>query len=434
VAHGSPSDKTREQLLEELSALRAEADALRERNAFLMALIEGNNGSVSVKDEMGCDLMINSAGAALLGMTARDITSRKRADEASREAEEFLSRLLDHTPAPIYVTTADGRIRLVNRSWEEVFGMMRGEVIGRPVEQLFSPELARRFLDQNRRVVESVVPIAFEEEADVPAGRISLHTVKFPLRDAMDRVEAIGGISFDISERKRAEAVLRVYSERLRVLSRRVVEVQEEERRHLSRELHDKIGQALTAIGINLQTLKRSSATAIGTSLEECIGTVDGAIGQVRHLALDLRPSMLDDLGLVAALRWDLDRQAQLVGYQAVFHADPDEIPLDPLAAIIAFRVAQEALSNVARHSRASQVTLRIRVRGRILRLEVLDDGVGFDPEEKPRAGSWGAGLGLLGMRERAALIGGRVRIRSAPGLGTDVRLTIPLGRRAERA
>jgi signal transduction histidine kinase len=154
----------------------------------------------------------------------------------------------------------------------------------------------------------------------------------------------------------------------------------------------------------------------------------------VRGLALDLRPPMLDDLGLVAALRWYLDRQARRVGYEARFRADPEEIPLGPAAAIIAYRVAQEALTNVARHAHARRVLVRLRVREGILHLVVGDDGVGFDPEGTLRRGGQDEGMGLLGMRERAALCGGRVDVRSSPGRRTRVYLRLPLGRSGEEA
>ena len=183
----------------------------------------------------------------------------------------------------------------------------------------------------------------------------------------------------------------------------------------------------MTAIGIGLQAAKKARADAVASYLDDCIGLVDGAIRQVRHLSLDLRPPMLDDLGLVATLRWYVDRQAQRAGYRARFISDAAEIRLDPAIATAAFRVAQEALTNVARHAGARRVRVSVRRRDGSLRLVVRDDGVGFDTGAALRRGARGAGLGLLGMRERAALLGGRIDVRSLPGRGTRVLLTIPL-------
>jgi PAS domain S-box-containing protein len=188
---------------------------------------------------------------------------RQRAETALREAREFLARLLDHTPAPIYLTGRDGRRRLVNRAWEELWRQPRAEVIGRTVEELYPPALARQFLEENRRVLETEAPLAFEEEIDTPGGRRDLYTVKFPLYDAAGQVEAAGGISFDITERQRAEGQLHAYSERVQALSRRLLIVQEEERRNLARELHDGVCQVLTCLAFALDGAPET-ATRLG--------------------------------------------------------------------------------------------------------------------------------------------------------------------------
>ena len=184
----------------------------------------------------------------------------------------------------------------------------------------------------------------------------------------------------EIAERMRAEEALRQYTERLQVLSRRVVEVQEEERRHLARELHDEIGQALTAIGINLEVIGRPCSPEDRPRIEDCLGIVHQATDQVHCLALDLRPSILDDLGLAAALRWLVDRQAQRAGFVGHFI---DQLPgnaMHPDLATACFRVVQEALTNVVRHARARQVWVELQQGDAEVRLIIRDDGVGFDP------------------------------------------------------
>jgi signal transduction histidine kinase len=231
----------------------------------------------------------------------------------------------------------------------------------------------------------------------------------------------------DITERKAVEAALREHTQRLRFLSGRVVEVQEEERRHLARELHDEIGQTLTAIAINLRAVKNACGTSTPPRLEECIGIVGGAIQQVRSLSLDLRPSMLDDLGLVSALRWYVERQAERAGYCGHLAAEPDEMKVVPSIAIAAFRIAQEALTNVARHAGARHVWVKLRMHENQLELAVRDDGRGFDVGAMSARRSNTEAIGLMGMRERAMLLGGQVSIRSAKGRGTEIRLTVPL-------
>ena len=176
--------------------------------------------------------------------------------------------------------------------------------------------------------------------------------------------------------------------QRLRTLSRQLIMAQETERRHLARELHDEIGQSLTAISINLHALKSASGPEGRARQEEGLDIVDRTIQQVRNLSLDLRPSMLDDLGLAATLRWLVDRQVQRTGLVAHFAVESSGAPLPPDMAIAGFRVAQEALTNVVRHARVRHVWVELRQGEEEVDLAIRDDGVGFDPEAaRGRAG-----------------------------------------------
>ncbi len=232
----------------------------------------------------------------------------------------------------------------------------------------------------------------------------------------------------EIVERKKVEVTLQANQQRLQSLSRRLVEVQEEERRRLARELHDEVGQVLTAVKLNLQAMQRvSDASAPGSGLEESIGIVDRALRQVRDLSLDLRPSMLDDLGLVAALRWYVDQQAQRAGFKAELAIGSMERHLSPALDTVCFRVAQEALTNVMRHAQAQQVQVELRQRDSELDLVIRDDGVGFDVNAALERASEGGSLGLLGMQERVQLVGGQLEIASEPMRGTEVRARFPL-------
>jgi PAS domain S-box-containing protein len=249
-----------------------------------------------------------------------------------------------------------------------------------------------------------------------------------------ERVPGAGGVPghfagsiVKVAERIRSDESLKGGLERLRNLSRRVIGVLEGERAYLARELHDQIGQVLTAVKIKLQMLGRHIAVpALNARLDDSVHIVDAAIDEVRRLARSLRPSQLDDLGLIAALRAHVAAQAELGKFHAQFSA-PDELP--PLAddiEIAAFRIAQEALTNVLRHAHAGEVRVEIDTDGRDLTLLVRDDGVGFARESGSESAA-GASLGLVSMEERAALAGGSVRIESAPGAGTEVRAVFPL-------
>jgi signal transduction histidine kinase len=230
----------------------------------------------------------------------------------------------------------------------------------------------------------------------------------------------------EIKKRMRAEKMLKESRRRLQTLSRQLLQAQESERRHIARELHDEIGQALTVIKINLQSLTRSSS-ALTPRLEESIGIVERTLEQVRNLSLDLRPSILDDLGLVAAVRWYLDRQAQRAGFVVQLITEPLPDALAPELDTACFRVIQEAVTNIVRHARATQVRVTLTRVDDELHLQVHDNGVGFDVAAARTRAARGASLGLLGMRERVMLLGGRLEVLSGPSRGTEVQARFPL-------
>jgi signal transduction histidine kinase len=214
--------------------------------------------------------------------------------------------------------------------------------------------------------------------------------------------------------------------ETMQQLSRRLLEAQENERRAIARELHDEFGQALQALKINLQTAQRvptDGAQRVADSIE----IVDRTLQQVRNLSLDLRPSLLDDLGLVAALEWYIERQTQRTGIAVHFDADPPELRLEPTRETVCFRVAQEALTNVARHAHARNAWVELHQRDADVHLVIRDDGVGFDSQAARAKAAGGASFGVLGMQERVELAGGQFDITSTPGQGTEIRARFPL-------
>jgi signal transduction histidine kinase len=222
---------------------------------------------------------------------------------------------------------------------------------------------------------------------------------------------------------------VRASRERLRHLSQQLINVQETERRHIARELHDEIGQALTAVKVNLQTIgKIAGDQTVTPHLEESIALVDRTVQQVRNLSLDLRPSLLDDLGVVSAARWYLDRQAQRAGLDGKFHASTDGMRFPPALETTCFRIVQEALTNVVRHARATRVSVSIEQREHELLVHISDDGVGFQVEMIQNQAPTDATLGLLGMKERVELVGGSLEIQSKPGIGTEILACLPVG------
>lgn len=207
----------------------------------------------------------------------------------------------------------------------------------------------------------------------------------------------------------------------LRSFSQKLVQAQEIERRHLARELHDEVGQALTAAKINLQSAMREGGASISPRLQETVAILERLLGQVQRISLDLRPSILDDLGLVPALRSILDERARRASIEV--HFSPRDVPENLPAEIqtTCFRIIQEAITNVVRHAKATRIDVDLHRENGKLRLLVRDNGIGFDVESRT------AGLGLTGIKERAVLAGGQAKIISETNKGTTIDISLPL-------
>jgi PAS domain S-box-containing protein len=364
--------------------------------------------------------------------TCTDIDDRKRAEEALRDSEDRLRRLVAVMPAAVYTCDADGRITFYNRRAVELWGREPGLddrfsgafrlclLDGTPLPQDRTP--MARCIREGVSVEDMAIVV---EQTNGTRAVVSVNIA--PLIDGQGRRVGAINVFQDITERKQAEEALRESAARLQVLSRRVVDVQEEERRHIARELHDEIGQVLSAISVNLHAVKGLCDPAARPRIEESIEIVDRATQQVRNLSLDLRPSMLDDLGLPATLRWFADRLAHRAGFAVRLTIEPTDVRPPAELAVACFRAAQEALTNVVRHASAQNVWIELRQSPDGVDLTIRDDGDGFDPETARQSAARGESFGLMGIQERVELLGGRFEVRSQPGAGTtiDVRFQI---------
>jgi len=280
------------------------------------------------------------------------------------------------------------------------------------------PEAILRTVEEVLALSRSSAPLPVPPEVDQEHRRMLTDTL----------VRKVKELEVEVAHRQQAEAALRERERLLRTLSRKLLNAQEAERRRIARELHDEVGQTLTAVKIQLQGLLLSGdAAAPRPGMEGCIATVEQLLGQVRTLSVDLRPSLLDDLGLVAALRSHVARQARLANLTAKVSADGLGALTDPELETACFRLAQETLTNVIRHAGAKTVRIDLRRIDNDLHVIIRDDGSGFDVTAAHARAARGDSLGLVGMRERVTLLGGRFRIRSAPGRGTTVHASFPL-------
>ncbi|MBI4754933.1 MAG: PAS domain S-box protein [Betaproteobacteria bacterium] len=367
---------------------------------------------------------IEFAGRAARLVLAEDVTLGKRAQEARSAAEARYRVLMDLLPYGVQENDAEGRVVYANPALERLQGSSPGGSVGRYIWDFLAdaeerPKL-RAYLAH--LVADQPPPQTYFGRNRRPDGSTVDVQVDWTYDRADDgHVKGFVSVVSDITGHRQAEA-------RLRHLSQQLMQVQEEERRALARELHDEVGQALTALKLSLHAVRRRvSETATLARLADCIEITENTIGQIRDRALDLRPSVLDDLGLTAALEWFLRRQEERSGCRFVLRAEP--LVRRPRAGveIAAFRLVQEAVTNALRHGHASRVDVALTSDEAMLQMTVRDDGCGFRVEQAIRRSREGGGIGLPGMRERVEVMGGRFEVRSRPGKGAEVTATFPL-------
>jgi len=370
---------------------------------------------------------------------ARDLSERKKNEMELKRAQDELRRysqdlerqvrdrtrainsILRYTPAVVYLKDKYGHYKLVNPRFEELFEIKNEDIQGKSVHDIFSPEVANQFYTNDLVVLTQKRSRQVEERVPLKDGVHTYLSVKFPIYDEQGNADGLCGISTDITALKKAQ-------EQLRLLSGSIMASQEKERAAIARELHDELGQVLTALRMDAvwlsERLKGKEAQAAERAQNMC-DLIDTTIDEVRALATRLRPGVLDDFGLIDALDWYTKYFAQRTGIKCVYkHLNVPQV--DDLVATAAYRIAQEALTNVARHAFATRVRIDLQVKGGLLTLTVADNGRGFEPQKLAESEC----LGLAGMRERASLLGGRLLLQSKPGKGTRVLFRLPLDER----
>jgi signal transduction histidine kinase len=291
---------------------------------------------------------------------------------------------------------------------------------------LFAQDLVR-VINAERQKATELAAANLSLQAEIEERKRAENTLRHTQAALEHRVaERTAALSLANEQLTQEIAARRQAEEGLHTLSRQVLEAQESERRRLARELHDEIGQALTALKFNLHAAQRQPET-LKTRLDDSLSIVDYTLQQVRNLSFDLRPSMLDELGLVAAVNWYMGRQAERGGFTV--HVKTDALPADlcPTIATTCFRVVQEAVTNVIRHARATEIWVDLRSTASTISLLLRDNGNGFDVPAALKRATLGASMGLPGMQERVRLVGGEMEITSAPGQGTAIHVELPL-------
>jgi two-component system, NarL family, sensor histidine kinase UhpB len=355
--------------------------------------------------------------------------------ERDSKTDKSFAAVADFAPSMMWLSTRDGGRTFFNKTWLDFTGRALGSELGMGWAGNIHDEDRARATAAYRDGVRSGRSFELEYRLRRADGAYR-HVLDCAKPSTESRgVDGFVGSCLDITERTTAELAVRQSERQLRLLAAKVEEARENERALIARELHDELGQSLTAIKFELaRTIRGLTKGAVSQSaldaLQSVVGGVDVATETVRRLATSLRPPALDHLGLVDAIELEAAALGRRTGIRCRVAGNKRLGPLTPVQTTGLFRIVQEALTNTVRHAGASAITIWIHGTSAATSLKVQDNGRGMVWDSKPV----GSAIGLIGMHERADAIGGRLTIQSAPGKGTSVRIVIEGGRRPTRS
>lgn len=383
-------------------------------------------------------------------------------------SKSYVDNIIKSMLDTLIVVDADARIRMVNKSTLDLLGYENNELIGEPVDKIFAEErpsipVINRLISEGSAVnMEKTyltkdgrsIPVLFsgavmhgdnsEIQGIVCVARdiVERKQAEIVLQKARDELEqrvvertaelsmANKQLKKEIEGHRRTEAALRESEEKLRFLSSQLLKVQEKERRRISLELHDELGQSLSLLKVQLGTIKRklrNDQTALNEGLQETQQHLNDIIGNVRRLSRDLSPSILEDLGLSAAIEWLISDFAKHYKMKIVFDSENVDDYFSSEHQIIIYRIFQEILSNIGKHAEASKVSVKVEKKDKVIAFSVQDNGKGFDIDKISAKNSTEKGMGLAAMHERALIVGSSLHIATQDNKGTRISFTVPI-------
>lgn len=388
------------------------------------------DGSIISVEILAHNTMFDGKAARLIA--ANDVTERLRTEQALRQSEEVNRLIMSSSLNAIVCMDLDGKIIFWNRQAEKIFGWEKEEVIGRMLGETILPV---EFRDRQRASLQKYLDTGTSNLLNklLEMTAINKDGDEFYIELAIVPVRENGNEFLccfvqDITERKKSEEQLKQSHEQLRQLASHLQDVREEEQKRIAREVHDELGQQITGLKMDVAWIwKKIAATKVDISIEEKLkemtSLLDSAVKTIRKIASELRPSILDDMGLVAALEWQSVEFQKRFQIPIEFTSSSQMPEVDSAIATGLFRLFQESLTNVARHSRATMVSAKLDMDEEKITLSIADNGKGFDTEQSGGRKT----LGLLGMKERTLMMNGRLNFISAPGKGTTVSIVVPL-------
>jgi PAS domain S-box-containing protein len=362
----------------------------------------------------------------------REIEGRQQAEEKFNDSEARFAAFMRYLPGTATMRDTQGGYLFANETWEKVFGRKGIDWMGKTLGEVWPPDVASRFLELDRQVLEKGQPLESIEPLEQDGRTIFWLNNQFPILNQNGQAVMVGAIGIDITGRRHAEEALRDSEQKLRSLTAQLLTAQENERKRLAAELHDELGHALLTLKLKLESLAEQlqpQQVSLKIEISKILRFISETIGEVRRLYLDLSPGDLEDLGLTAAL------DSMIEDFSALQEKIKWEVKLDnleglfPLSVQIAiYRVVQEALTNIGKHAAPSHVSLEVHREDEQVAFVIDDDGRGFDRDEIFNAKNT---LGLLSMEERVKILGGTFELLTHKNRGTRISFAIPLRGRA---
>jgi len=360
-----------------------------------------------------------------------DISERKQAEEALRESERWLSTLMSNLPGMAYRCKNDTNwtMEFISDGGYSLTGYRSEELVGTIVSyaELIHPEDRQMVWDNVQEALEKKQPFQLTYRITTSSGEEKWVWERGQaIYGTENDVISLEGFITDITEGKKAEKKLRDSHNQLRSLAERLQMIREEERATVAREIHDDLGQSLTALKMDISWMKKNPGMTEKLRAEKIntmLGLTDSTIQTVKRIATELRPGILDDLGLIPAIEWETEEFRKRSGIKCNLKISVEEISLEDSTSIAVFRIFQESLTNIVRHSGATKVELTVKSKGDLIQMEITDNGVGITEEQMSSPKS----LGLMGMNERVSFFGGKLAISKSEEGGTTVKVYIPI-------
>jgi|GEM_PF-762083 PAS domain S-box-containing protein len=383
--------------------------------------------------ELSSIIVKDNDNSERISMVIRDLTEQKQAEEMLRKSEETYRTIFEYSPLAAVFWDRSAKILFWNKTASDVFGWSGKEMIGKKITDfLVLGQTQENYKDNIDSLIKAMPQSATLVENTRKDGVVILcewnNTIIY---DKFNNPSTIISIGKDVTEQKRMEKDILESREELRELAAHLQTIREEERTAIAREMHDDLGQLLTSIKMNLSLLSREigvkdskiTIPEIDEEIKSMAGLIDRSVKGLRKLITELRPEVLDNLGIIQSLEWVTQEFQEKTKISCKFVTDVTELDLKKDYALAVFRITQEALTNIARHAKATDVKVNLNYQEDVLKLEIKDNGIGFNPEKLKNRNSFG----LIGIKERIVLLGGSFDIWGQVGQGTKISISIPL-------